>query len=194
MKFSVRAVTVETFISEIHPEFTSEHSSDAEVLAWADANPVAWGIVTSSKSKVFGVGSSDYLGCYQTSKTPSAVLHRLHAFRNFVLALDPLYAIREAGGADNIFEWRARFTLAHFEKKGFTGGLFQQHATWTDKKSYPRACLRLDYTPETLEEVLDRFCVWMHAGYRHENTTHVTIDGREVRRFPSEPAAGEASL
>ena len=69
---------------------------------------------------------------------------------------------------DSIFVWRAKFTLEHYQDKKFTGGFFQQH----DAK-YPRSCLTLDYTPETLEEVLGRFCAWMDRGYE---TDHVTIN------------------
>jgi tRNA/tmRNA/rRNA uracil-C5-methylase (TrmA/RlmC/RlmD family) len=81
---------------------------------------------------------------------------------------------------DSIFVWRAKFTLEHYQDKKFTGGFFQQH----DAK-YPRSCLTLDYTPETFNEVLDRFCAWMDRAY---DTDYVTINKMIVRTFPGKEA------
>ena len=63
--------------------------------------------------------------------------------------------------------------LEHFRERGFTGGFFQQHDA-----RYPRHCLSLDYTPETLEEVIDHFAQWCGSDYR---TARVTVDGEVVR-------------
>ena len=76
--------------------------------------------------------------------------------------------------------WRAKFTLEHYQDKGFRGGFFQQH----DAK-YPRSCLTLDYTLETQQQVLDRFCAWMDQS---NETDHVTINGLTVRTFPRKEA------
>lgn len=183
MKKTERTVVIETFASELMPEITSERPGDAEIITWGDANPAAWKIVATNKSKAFGASSSAYLGCYQGCKASGSVIARLAHFRSLVLGLDPLYPVREEGGEDNIWWWRARFTLAHFGRKDFKSGTFRQHATWSDGKSYARHTLDLDYTDGTLEEVIDRFCRWMNSNVVYENTTHVELDGRVVRRF-----------
>jgi len=90
-------------------------------------------------------------------------------------------------GPESIFVWRAQFTIKHFQDKGFRGGFFQQH----DAK-YPRSCLTLDYTPETLQEVLDRFCEWMDHAY---NTRYLTLNGVTVRTFTGkEPRHAQATV
>jgi hypothetical protein len=73
---------------------------------------------------------------------------------------------------NSIFPWRARFTLDHYRDKGFRGGFFQQ---WD--ASFPRSCLTLDYTKDTLEEVIDRFCGWMDPYYR---SVRVTLNGEAI--------------
>lgn len=187
MKTTTRTVAIETFASEIHPEITTEDPREGEILAWADANPQAWKIVTTSKSRAFGLGSSVYLGCFQTSKTPAAVIDRLATLRRFVLG-DPSYTAREQGGEDNIFAWRARFTLKHFSDKGFKGGLFTQHSVWSDGETYRRSSLDLDFTPEILDEVMTRFLAW--ASHLWCETDHVTIDGVRHDRSAKEEATG----
>ena len=68
---------------------------------------------------------------------------------------------------NDFFTKKAKFTLAHYNDKGFTGGFFQQ---WDDK--YPRNCSTMDYTPETLSEVIEEFKAWMS---KYFNTRKITI-------------------
>lgn len=69
-----------------------------------------------------------------------------------------------------IWNWKARFTLEHYKDEGFTGGFFQAH------DRFARGCMSLDYTPETLPEVVKRFYDW--SG--NSDTRKITVDGEEI--------------
>ena len=169
MKTTEHTVTKYIFQSEVLPDMQTQDPSLARVIAWADERPVVWKIVTGKRSKAFGVGSCEYIGWAQRRMAPEAVLERA---RHFV------ELIERPGcwsNANSIFAWRAQFTFHHYSDKGFTGGLFQQQ----DAK-YARSCLWLDYTPETLEDVADKFCQWMD---RYYETARVTVNGRTIREF-----------
>lgn len=165
-----RTVTTEVFVSEVRPEIEVD-AGYAHVLEWADANPVAWEIVTSSRSKAWGIGSSRYLGRYQRGMQPEAILGRL-------VDLHDYYTIDEG-----LPGWSASFTLKQWGTRGRSlhGGFFQQHARYTNGQIYGRHCTTLDYTPDTLEEVTDRFLAWCGDMYRP--TVHVTLDGKVIRQF-----------
>ena len=167
MKTHEETITRRTFRSEVMPEVQTATPSLAPAIAWADAHPTVWKIVTGRRSKAFGLGSSVYIGWAQRSKAPGAVLERVRHLHEVVQCTRPYYT------PDSIFVWRIRFTLDHFQDKGFTGGFFQQHDS-----RYPRSCMMLDYTPETFEQVLDKFCQWMD---RHYDTKRITVDGKTVR-------------
>jgi len=145
----------------------------AKVIEWADRNPVVWKIVTGTRSKAFGRKSSFYIGWAQNSKSPDAILERARAFREEIFTTD--YRARQIWG------WRACYTFEHYRDKDFKGGFFQQ---WDEK--YPRGCLTLDYTPETLEEVLDQFEKWIGSSY---NSVRITIDGKTVRTLADQKIA-----
>ena len=165
---------VVTYESEKFPSVTATNPRLAPAIAWADKYPVVWEIVTNKRSKAFGLGSCEYIGCAQKSNEPGAVLERVRHLHDIVTGMRP--------GNDpvSIFVWRARFTIRHYRDKGFTGGFFQQH----DAK-YPRSCLTLDYTPETHREVLDKFCDWMD---KYHDTRRITIDGTTVRTYAGKEA------
>lgn len=171
MRSEKKVVRTTLYISDVMPEVSTESAELAEVLAWADATPTAWKIVTSSRSAPFGKRSSTYMGWAQGSDSPSAVLERLATFRRELELPN-----------DDFFGWKARFTLDHFGDKGFQGGLFQQF-----DGAYDRGCSYLDYTPETLEEVIDRFLAWCDAGFKF-STASVKIDKRIVRTLAKEPS------
>ncbi len=156
------------FLSETRPDICTTCPDLARVMQWADDHPVVWAIVTGARSKAFGLGSCAYIGWAQNSLAPGAILERLSHFKELVAGNGPCHK-------DSIFRWRARFTLHHYQEKGFRGGFFQQHDA-----HYPRSCLTLDYTTETLELVLDKFCAWMGPSY---DTHSVTLDGKAVRVF-----------
>ena len=155
--------------SEALPEVRTTFPALAPSIAWADQHPVVWQVVTGRKSKAFGLGSCVYIGWAQQSMGPDALLERARHMYELVECRQPYYT------PDSIFVWRARFTMEHYQEQGFKGGFFQQHDA-----QYPRSCLTLDYTPETFEQVLDRFCAWMD---RHYDTCRITVDGKSVRRF-----------
>jgi len=169
MKTVTETITNTVYRSECMPEICTLNPHLARTIEWADDHPVVWRVVTDSKSKAFGLGSCVYIGWAQRSKAPDAVLERARHIHELGQGKCPYH------NPNSIFVWRAKFTLEHYQDKGFTGGFFQQH----DAK-YPRSCLTLDYTPETFQEVLDRFCAWMEKCY---DTDHITVNGLVVRTF-----------
>ncbi len=170
MKILEETIVNHVHQSEVLPNVRTMNSNLGSAIEWADDHPVIWRIVTGRKSKAFGLGSSVYIGWAQRSTESDAVLERIRHMREAVENLQPYYP------PDSIFVWRAKFTMKHYRDTGFTGGFFQQHDA-----RYPRSCLTLDYTPETLQEVLDRFCAWMDQFHR---TVRITVDGKTVRTFP----------
>jgi hypothetical protein len=169
MKTVTETTTNIIYQSECLPDAHTINPMFARTIAWADDHPIVWRIVTGRKSKAFGLGSCVYIGWAQRSMQSDALLERARHFHELVSGKSPYHA------SDSIFVWRAKFTLEHYQDKKFTGGFFQQH----DAK-YPRSCLTLDYTPPTMQEVLDSFCAWMDRAY---DTDHVTINKMTVRTF-----------
>lgn len=125
-----------------------------------------------TRSKAFGRKSCEYIGWAQNSSSPAAVLERVNHFYSLFCGTDP---------QPPMFMWRAKFTFDHYKDPGFCGGFFQQ---WDEK--FPRGCMTLDYTPEALEEVIDRFVLWtgkLTSGIR------ITVDKQTVRTYPAEKEA-----
>lgn len=169
MKAITETVTNTIYQSECLAKVHTLDPLLARTIAWADSHPVAWRVVTEHRSKAFGRGSCEYIGWAQKSMEPSAIFERVHHFHELVSNTSPYH------NEQSIFVWRARFTMEHYQDKGFKGGFFQQH----DAK-YPRSCLTLDYTPETLQEVLDKFCAWID---QYHDTQRITLNGTTVRTF-----------
>jgi hypothetical protein len=176
MKTSERIERIKTFQSEAYPDLVSEYEADGPLLEWLDAHPVAYRIVTGSKSKAFGRSSSHYMGGpLGKNPGPAIIISRLGAFWS------ELQRERWPGArtGDDFFLWAAHFTLDHYDDKGFTGGFFQQH-----DGEYWRWCAFLDYTPELRDEVIERFVGWCEDktgtifGYK---TKSICIDKRAVR-------------
>lgn len=174
MKIHEQTVVRRTFQSEVQADVSTNDPDLAEVIAWADQHPVAWEIVTRKRSKAFGVGSCVYIGWAQRSMAPEAILQRLRTF------MDLLSEGPNGHPRNSIFRWRARFTFEHYREKGFTGAFFQQH-----DERYPRSCMMMDYTPEAIEEVIDRFCSWMDPYY---HVARITVGERTVREFQTASA------
>jgi hypothetical protein len=148
------------YSSSVLPKVRTTNEELSRTIAWADGLKVVWKIVSSSRSAPFGKNASTYLG-FERGDSPAAVLARAHTMRElFILP-------------DSIFAWRARFTITRYEDKGFRGGYFQQ---WDG--AYYRGCLYLDYTPETREEVIDRFVFWCGGTFE---TRAVMIDNKLAR-------------
>ena len=163
-----RQLVQHTFTSEVMPDVSSDKPFDGAVIAWADTYPVAWKIVTQKRSKAFGVGSCEYIGWAQKSMENGAILARLHHLKNVLEGTD---------SGNSFWKKRAWFTFDHYQDKGFTGGFFQQH-----DERFPRVCCTLDYTPETLESVIDSFVAWCNDGCTFKTTT-IMINGKTVRGF-----------
>ena len=158
--------TTTLYRSEKRPDVVTDERVLAQAIAWADANPHVWDIVTHKRSKAFGPGSCEYIGWAQRSMAPEAILERVSHFHRLVTGREPHL------NPGHIMCWRARFTFEHYREPGFTGGFFQQH-----DERHARLCLTLDYTPETLPEVTGRFLRW--CGNLH-HTARVTVDGTTV--------------
>jgi len=162
-------LTVVHFVSEVLPEVNAQDPDLGQSIAWADANPFVWKIVTSTKSKAFGRNSCEYIGWAQRSTAPEAVLERA---RHFHSSVDPNVSRGLNYRSRDIWGWRARFTFEHYIDKGFTGGFFQRF-----DGRYDRDCMTLDYTPETLAQVVRNFMEWGHV--QPLSTDTVKVD-REV--------------
>lgn len=187
MKRTESQITVVTYASSVHPEIETMSEGYADTIEWADAHPIVWRIVLETKSAAWGRTSSRYPG-HGRGEEASAVLYRATVFREYYehggvpanrgTILQPPY---------NFFQWSARFTFDHYKDKGFHCGFFQQF-----DGTYPRGCASLDYTPETKEEVLDRFLEWCKSSYDH-GTKELWIDKKVVRTFaPDSPEAMRA--
>lgn len=167
MKTEIIHNTTTLYRSEQRSDVCTDDQRLAEAIAWADQHPHTWKVVTGTKSKAFGRSSCVYIGWAQKSMAPEAILERLSHFHRLATGTEPHLS------ANHIMCWRAQFTFEHYKDAGFTGGFFQQH----DAK-YPRHCLSLDYTPDTLEEVIDHFLRWCQRDYQ---TARVTLDDKVVR-------------
>lgn len=166
MKTTMITVHHRFYCSDIVRDVKTQNPKLGAVITWADANPQVWKIVSTSKSKAFGLGSCSYIGWAQRSMEPNALLERVRHLKELVDRPG------QWGYANSIHAWAAQFTLNHFHLRGFTGGFFQQHDA-----NYPRSCMTLDFTPETFEEVLAKFCLWMD---RYFDTRRITLNGRTV--------------
>ena len=158
------------YCSDLYPEIETESRAYADVIEWADARPVIWQIVRGTKSDAFGRNSSEYMGC-DRGDTPQAALARANRLK------DVLETGARGSKTSEFWRWRANFTVEHYGDKGFTGGLFQQH-----DGTYDRGACRLDYTPKTLKEVVDRFMQWCTDGPCRFPTVLVKVDGKVVWR------------
>jgi hypothetical protein len=154
---------------------------EIRAVRWADKNPVAWQIVTTDCSKALGLGSTEYPESIRHSDDSTAI-------RDRVVRLHELIQDARRWGCTSLFAWRATFAMTHFLDPGFTSGLFQQFSGRTE-----RVGLFMDYTPETLNEVIDQFAAWRHHGWP---VTRVTLDGQTVRQFvsPNKPRVKKENL
>jgi hypothetical protein len=168
-----RSVEVVTFASSIRPDLSTEDEALAVAIDWADQHPVAYRIVTGTRSAVFRRGSAEYPGYYRDGDRANCVLRRLQH-------------LMDRTGETGIFGWRARFTLEHYADPGFRGALFQ---LWDGQ--YARSAIVLDYTPALLETVLDQFTQWCDPFYEK---VEVRIGKRVVHRFAAAPPIVEEEV
>lgn len=165
MDTTTHTLKINTYRSSAYPEIESREDRDVEAIEFIDANPVVIEIVTGDKSKAFGADSCVYIGWAQKNNSVTAVLEKVKTFMRIIAG--EFYGEREG----TIWNWRAHFTFDHYNDKGFEGGFFQQH------DRHPRSCLSLDYTPETMPEVVKRFSDWCDNAF---TTERMTIDGKEI--------------
>ena len=162
------------YTSDVHPEITTQLESFAKVIAWADENPVVWKIIRETKSAPFGRESSEYLGMYRNG-SPLATLSRAAHFKDVYDGLLSPETPGTRGARDPLWQYRAHFTFAHYGSKGFAGGLFRQF----DGQHF-RGCVSLDYTPATLNDVLEAFLQWCSRAPGAVETREVWIDEKKV--------------
>lgn len=180
MKITYRKVKV--LHSESKPELTTENERLEKVIKWLDKHPVAYEIVTGTKSKGWGKGSTHYsVGGGGRLMSTETVLWCINTFMEYALGKD-VYSKDKKFPAD-ICNWSARFTLDHYNDKGFRGGKF-------DCVGFYNSYTLLDYTPDTLDEVIERFkkrCEWDDAvaAEVHHEPCCIKLNGRVVYPEPS---------
>lgn len=176
MKTELRVVKTLYYVSESDPNIETTNAGTAKLIDWADEHPEVYRLVQGTKSRVYGREATDYHGWARgPNATSAAILHRIEVF------LDDLQntVSNRLPALTSFWKERAEFSLEHQDDSGFTGAVFQQYAIWTDGKEYPRACIPLDYTPKTLEMIVDRFAAWMDPDVGP--TTRITADSETVR-------------
>jgi hypothetical protein len=172
---TTRTVEVPTWVSTVEPGLQTEDPSLAEALAWSDANPVAFHIVTEKRSAVFGRDSSEYMGHCRDRDDCDSVLRRIDHLRRETLK-------------EGIFGWRARFTMERYllgrgsTERKIRGDLFR---LWDGE--YFRSALFLDYTGETIEVVIDQFVAWCDPLFKK---VEVCVGDRVGRRFTGTECPG----
>lgn len=152
MDIHTQQSTIRTYASGVLPEVSTTDPELARTIQWADAHPVVWKIVTGTRSKAFGRNSCEYIGWAQRCAAPEAILERA---RHFHESVDPELHRGLNYRSTGIWGWRARFTFEHYQDKGFKGGFFQRF-----DGRFDRDCMSLDYTPETLPQVVRNFMEW----------------------------------
>ena len=164
METTKKTIEQITYQSSAYPEIQSTSTRDAEAIEFIDKNPIVIDIITGDKSKAFGAESSVYIGWAQGNNSVSAILTKVHTIMRVVSG--------EFIGSykGTIWNWRANFTIDHYNDKGFKGGFFQAH------DRFPRGCMSLDYTPDTLPEVVE----WFYGWSGNKDTQKITIDGKEI--------------
>jgi hypothetical protein len=165
MRTEEHVVHIVRYLSEVDPKVFSESKADADDITWADAHPVVWKIVSGHRSAPFGKRSSTYPGWARGDATAS-VIHRVHVLRDHLAQKETFWS------------WRAQFSLDHYTDKGFRGGSFQQF-----DGTHGRGCVSIDYTPGTLDEVIQRFLAWCGTIGTFP-TREVRIDDKCIRRYP----------
>lgn len=157
MQVSQEKVIIRTYASESHPEVFSNDDRDREIIEWLDKNPIAFNIVTGTRSRAFGRNSCVYIGWAQRNNSVGAILQKLTRLK---AEIEGRRCFSEGTVmAGTIWDYRAQFTFRHYRDKGFQGGLFRQ---WIGE--YSTDCLTLDYTPKLLDEVVKKFIGWCRAG------------------------------
>ena len=165
MRTEERIERIVKYVSDVDATIFSEHEMDAPIITWADAHPVVWKIVTGNKSAPFGRSSSTYQGWGRT-QTTEGTIYRASVIKNTLER------------PDTLFGWSAQFTIDHYSKNGFRGGFFHQF-----DGEHDRGCAQLDYTPDTLDEVIKHFLAWCDTICKFP-TREVRLDDKTIRSYP----------
>lgn len=155
--------------SEVVEGVTGSGLEEALLIDWGDENPIAWDIVTNTRSRAFGA-NSDLYGYWGWSDAARAPLERLKRFRQLLDGRDLHHPL------DELLSWNAQFTMQHYEDDDFTGGVFEVGQ---------EISLTLDYVPGTLQETIERYCRLVSGTYERRP---VTLDGMVVGMLEAEKA------
>lgn len=169
-----RHETIVTYQSEVCDQARTNSEALAPLIAWADANPIVYRIVTETRSKAFGRGASLYLAC-DHGMDSSSILGRLKTFKrelDRVLSRDELNRVSGRDDSLNFHQWLATFTFEHYDDPGFRSGYMQQ---WDG--TYDRGCAYVDYIPSALPMIINRFRAWCGSTFE---TRAVRLDGEDV--------------
>lgn len=174
MKTITKTHTTTWYRSEVRPEIETEDPYLSRAIEWADDHPITYEIVRTRKSRVYGMYSDEHVGWSRGVASTNEVIERISTVMRHMQQPE-----------DSFMRWRANFVLEHYGQRGYTGGFFQQHAIYIDGEEYPRHCMTLDYTPELLEQVIDRFIEWTDEWPNvYSGTTRITLNSKNVREFP----------
>lgn len=167
MKTEIETVQRTWYVSDVDPTIRTLEEPYGKIIALADAQPIVYDIARQTKSKAWGKKANRHGG----DGSSDAIEYMLHRAGTILRYASARFG-RTPRAADDFFVWSARFTIEHYKDKGFRGGFFQQH-----DGTYSRGCTTLDYTPATLEEVIERFLKWCGSTF----VTHaVTLDDKVV--------------
>ena len=141
MKVFTRTTEITLYRSEILDWVETEDAALSHSIAWADALPVVYKILNEKRS-VFGKDSYQWIS-EAMGETAHALLRRVALFRAQLKSSAPF------------FNYLANFTLENYENPSLRKGFMQQ---WDG--TYTRFCTSVDYTPDTLDAVIQRFRAW----------------------------------
>jgi hypothetical protein len=174
MRTEIETIQRTWYISTADPTIRTTYARYKDTIELVDKIPAIYEIVRGTKSKAWGRTSNTYIAC-GCGDSPENVLYRAQLMWNYA----NLGRASELHGVpvSDFFGWRARFTIEHYRDPGFRGGFFQQF-----DGTYDRGCTVIDYTPATLDLVIERFLLWCNSSYKFP-TAALKIDKKIVRRY-----------
>lgn len=166
MRTDTQYVKIVTYSSSVLPDVSTREPGLVPAIEWADDRPVVWKIVTEAKSKEYGRDGGEYLGIERGGGAHNALL-RASRFKDLVESCSSPY-----------HRAKARFTLEHYgDGKNIKSDLLQQ---WDGE--YYRGCTVVDYTTDTLHDVVRDFVRWCETGACRFPTVDVRMGGKPIPR------------
>lgn len=154
------------YASDICKRVRTQNPRMQQIIGPCDRMPVLWQIVTQPRSAAWGILSLHY---NSHTRTSDSILHRAS------ILLDSF-------DRSDILGYSARFTVHYYAKPELRGGLF----ALCDER-HTVASITLDYTPETLDEVVEQFFRFTDA----LPGATVTLNDKIIRRLVQLPMREE---